>query len=129
MWCGTETIGDRRAGLSEIKPGAARGELSSPSGLIHPGEDRPMARRGIEQLSWFDAVQLRCVKGTASHRVSVWPGTASFVSPRSVRKDPGSTWGRGGHSFETGYGNPLLVHRRCGARISSGVDFEREVMG
>jgi hypothetical protein len=87
VWCGTETIGDRRAGLSEIKPGPARGELSSPSGLIHPGEDRPMARRDIEQLSWFDAVQLRCAKGTASNRVSVWPGTASLVLPRSVDKD------------------------------------------
>jgi hypothetical protein len=32
-------------------------------------------------------------------------------------------------TFETGYGNRLLVHHRRGAWISSGVDFEREVMG
>jgi len=69
VWCGTETIGDRRAGLSRIKPVPAWGELSSPSSLIHPGEDRPMSRRVAEQLSWFDAVQLPCAKGTASNRM------------------------------------------------------------
>ena len=93
MWCGTETIGDRRAGLSEIQPGPARGELSSPSSLIHPGEDRPMSRRVAEQLSRFGAVQLRCAKGDRVKSGAVSPGTTSFVLPRSVRKTPRSMYG------------------------------------
>jgi hypothetical protein len=129
VWCGTETIGDRRAGLSEIKPGPARGELSSPSSVIHPGEDRPMSRRVAEQLSWFDAVQLRCAKETASNRVPCRGGTASFGCRGRCAKTGDRRAGRGGQTFETGYGNRLLVHHRCDPQISSGVDFEREVMG
>jgi hypothetical protein len=38
VWlCGAETIGDRRAGLSEVKPRPLRGELSSPRSANHPG--------------------------------------------------------------------------------------------
>src|SRR6185295_11189695 len=37
-------IGDRRAGLSEVKPGPLRGELSSPRSANHPGEDKPRPR-------------------------------------------------------------------------------------
>ena len=70
MWCGTETIGDRRSGLWRIEPVPARGELSSPSSLNHPGEDKSMSRRVAEQLSCFEAVQLRCgVKETALYWV------------------------------------------------------------
>lgn len=66
MWlCGAETIGDRRAGLSEVKPGPPRGELSSPCSRNHPGETDRGQEGGIEQLSPTGAVQLRSAKGHA----------------------------------------------------------------
>lgn len=59
-------------------------------------------------------MQLRYAKGTASIRVQ-----SPEIDVLAAAK-----------TFETGYGNNrLLVHHRCGARVSSGVDFEREVMG
>jgi len=64
VWlCGAETIGDRRATLSEAKPGPPRGELSSPRNANHPGEDipRPWPR--------YRTAPARCNPGLPS---SIW---------------------------------------------------------
>ena len=88
-----------------------------------------MSRRDIEQLSCFDAVQLRCAKGD---RVKSGVGVAGYGVVRVTAvgaQRPEIDVRAAAETVETGYGSRLFVHHRCDTRTSSGVEFEREVMG